>query len=306
MTIPDPYAALNLPHSATSLQIKTSYRQLARKFHPDTWSQPCFSEADKKEATLKFAEISNAYALLSDADEKAEYDRTYRLVGGYDNTTNNAGSRTTHNNNNPHRNGRPCHTAAPPPPPPPSSPQRTSTVHWASAIDPVTRRRYYYNKQTGKCSWELPTHTAAATGTTTKTNNNTHDDHDDFGYQEMHQDKDWQQGRQQHQQPQEQDSYYGRGIDSHQCESFVALVLCPPIGLIAMYHSFRADRCRRQGLYNEAFHHARQAPKYSCLAKVIGVGFWIYYYIVVVRENDIEWPDFDFDFGDWGDRRRKE
>ena len=304
MTIPDPYAALNLPHSATDLQIKTSYRQLARKFHPDTWSLPCFSDADKKEATLKFTEISNAYALLSDADEKAEYDRTYRL-GGYDTTSSgdNAGSRTT---NNPNRSGngwpRPAPAAAPPPPPPRPAPsqQQTSTGSWASAIDPVTRRMYYYNKQTGACSWELPS-TAAANGNTRRTTSKNNSTCDDFGYQEMDRTQDWQ-GRQQ-----EQDtSYYGRRIDSHQCESFVALVLCPPIGLIAMYHSIRADRYRRRGLYNEAFHHARQAPKYSCLAKVIGIGFWIYYYIVVVRENDIEWPDFDFDFGDWGNRRLNE
>lgn len=82
---PDPYKALNLPHSADMAAIKQSYRQLARKYHPDTWSQPCFSESDRKEATAKFTEISNAYALLTNEKEKAEYDRIYRY-GGYDTT----------------------------------------------------------------------------------------------------------------------------------------------------------------------------------------------------------------------------
>jgi len=89
--VPDPYRALNLPHTATDEQIKRSYRELARRYHPDRLAAICrqrgsdavVSEAEKAEATAKFAKISAAYDLLSDAQRKARYDHVYRY-GGYD------------------------------------------------------------------------------------------------------------------------------------------------------------------------------------------------------------------------------
>jgi len=62
----DHYATLGVADSATEKEIKTSYRKLASKFHPD--------KNDSTEATSKFQEISEAYETLSDTQKKSEYD----------------------------------------------------------------------------------------------------------------------------------------------------------------------------------------------------------------------------------------
>lgn len=77
--VADPYLALDLPHSATSVEIKRSYHLLAKKYHPDRQR----TAAEKDEATTRFARISEAYALLSDPERKAKYDHIYKY-GGYD------------------------------------------------------------------------------------------------------------------------------------------------------------------------------------------------------------------------------
>jgi len=79
--VPDPYKALKLPHTASADQIKRSYRDMARKLHPDRLSQR--PEVDQAEATSQFARISAAYELLSDPRRKAQYDHVYKY-GGYD------------------------------------------------------------------------------------------------------------------------------------------------------------------------------------------------------------------------------
>lgn len=66
-------------------QIKRSYRELARKYHPDRHIQS--SPSLKVEAETKFAEISAAYALLTDPPRKAQYDHIYKY-GGFDNKEN--------------------------------------------------------------------------------------------------------------------------------------------------------------------------------------------------------------------------
>lgn len=77
----DPYKALGLPHSATSLDVKKSYRELARQFHPDRLISA--SDEEKEAANQKFARISEAYSLLMDPQKKAQYDHVYKY-GGYD------------------------------------------------------------------------------------------------------------------------------------------------------------------------------------------------------------------------------
>lgn len=64
----DYYKTLGVPRSADASDIKKAYRKLARKFHPDV--NPGNDEAEKK-----FKEIQEAYAVLSDADKKNQYDR---------------------------------------------------------------------------------------------------------------------------------------------------------------------------------------------------------------------------------------
>lgn len=77
--VKDPYRILNVPRSATQTDIKKSYRTLAKKYHPDR----VFDPTERDHATASFAEISAAYALLSDSKKKAQYDHIYKY-GGFD------------------------------------------------------------------------------------------------------------------------------------------------------------------------------------------------------------------------------
>ncbi|XP_058080040.1 uncharacterized protein LOC131228193 isoform X1 [Magnolia sinica] len=63
----DYYATLNLSRNATLQEIKSSYRNLARKYHPDMNKSSGAEE--------KFKEISAAYEVLSDDEKRSLYDR---------------------------------------------------------------------------------------------------------------------------------------------------------------------------------------------------------------------------------------
>ncbi|XP_031483755.1 uncharacterized protein LOC116253125 [Nymphaea colorata] len=63
----DYYSTLGVPRTATSKEIKSAYRKLARQYHPDVNKQPG--------ATEKFKEISTAYEVLSDDKKRALYDQ---------------------------------------------------------------------------------------------------------------------------------------------------------------------------------------------------------------------------------------
>jgi DnaJ-domain-containing protein 1 len=78
----DPYKTLGVSHDASTLDIKRSYRALARKYHPDKWVQ-CTDDSQRDAATHQFAKIADAYALLSDPQLKAQYDHIYKY-GGFD------------------------------------------------------------------------------------------------------------------------------------------------------------------------------------------------------------------------------
>ena len=80
-TVIDPYKALNLPHTATPMEIKKSYRELARQFHPDRLMSA--SDAEKEAANQNFSRISEAYSLLMDPQRKAQYDHIFKY-GGFD------------------------------------------------------------------------------------------------------------------------------------------------------------------------------------------------------------------------------
>ncbi|KAF2150961.1 heat shock protein DnaJ, partial [Myriangium duriaei CBS 260.36] len=68
--IPDPYLALGLPKDTTAAQVKTTYRKLALKFHPDKVTD----ESLKASAADNFHRIQQAYEILSDEDKRAKYD----------------------------------------------------------------------------------------------------------------------------------------------------------------------------------------------------------------------------------------
>ncbi len=64
----DYYEVLGLGRDADLQQIKTTYRKLALQYHPD-------KNPGDKEAEEKFKEAAEAYAVLSDSEKRARYDR---------------------------------------------------------------------------------------------------------------------------------------------------------------------------------------------------------------------------------------
>ena len=70
----DPYKVLNVPRNATPSQIKSAYRKLALKYHPDKQAASK-SDEEKKECSEKFTKIGNAYEILGDQDRRTQYDQ---------------------------------------------------------------------------------------------------------------------------------------------------------------------------------------------------------------------------------------
>lgn len=64
----DYYSVLGVARDADEKAIKRAYRKLARQYHPDV-------NPDDPSAEQKFKEVGEAYAVLSDADRRAKYDR---------------------------------------------------------------------------------------------------------------------------------------------------------------------------------------------------------------------------------------
>lgn len=64
----DYYEVLGVPRNADAKAIKSAYRKMAKKYHPDT-------NAGNKEAEQKFKEVTEAYNVLSDEEKKKLYDQ---------------------------------------------------------------------------------------------------------------------------------------------------------------------------------------------------------------------------------------
>jgi DnaJ-class molecular chaperone len=64
----DPYGVLGVPKNANEAAIKSAYRRLAKKLHPDANKQD-------KNAASKFAELNAAYEILGDDDKRKAFDR---------------------------------------------------------------------------------------------------------------------------------------------------------------------------------------------------------------------------------------
>jgi curved DNA-binding protein CbpA len=72
----DPYKILGVASNATAADIKKAYRKLALQYHPDK-----ASDADREQASAKFAKIAAAYEVLSDEEERKQYDLRKKYGG---------------------------------------------------------------------------------------------------------------------------------------------------------------------------------------------------------------------------------
>ena len=63
----NPYEVLGVGKQATPAEIKSAFRKLAKKFHPDQSKEPRAKE--------RFAEVGSAYEILGDEKKRAAFDR---------------------------------------------------------------------------------------------------------------------------------------------------------------------------------------------------------------------------------------
>mgnify|MGYP002832754869 CR=1 FL=1 len=72
----DYYDVLGVPRDVDETQLKSTYRKLALKYHPDR-------NPGDQTAEEHFKEAAEAYAVLADADKRARYDQFgHAAVGG--------------------------------------------------------------------------------------------------------------------------------------------------------------------------------------------------------------------------------
>ena len=81
----DFYAVLGVSKDVSEADLKKTYRKLARQYHPDS------NQGDAK-AEAKFKEVSEAYAVLSDPEQRAEYDQIRAMGSGARFTAGGAGA----------------------------------------------------------------------------------------------------------------------------------------------------------------------------------------------------------------------
>ncbi|MCF3935574.1 J domain-containing protein [Acuticoccus sp. M5D2P5] len=64
----DPYTVLGVSKSASESEIKSAYRRLAKRYHPDT-------NSNDPKAQERFSEVNAAYEIIGDKDKRRQFDR---------------------------------------------------------------------------------------------------------------------------------------------------------------------------------------------------------------------------------------
>src|ERR1700755_954291 len=64
----DPYEVLGVPRGASAAAIKSAYRKLAKKHHPD-------SNKDDPKAATRFSELNSANEIIGDEEKRKQFDR---------------------------------------------------------------------------------------------------------------------------------------------------------------------------------------------------------------------------------------
>ena len=83
----DYYKILNVPSNASAEEIKSAYRKLAMKYHPDR-------NGGSSVSTEIFKKVNVAYSILSDPAKRAKFDSAFRFSGR------SSGNATGNTNNN--------------------------------------------------------------------------------------------------------------------------------------------------------------------------------------------------------------
>jgi DnaJ-class molecular chaperone len=64
----DPYEVLGVPRGASAAAIKSAFRKLAKKYHPD-------ANTNDPKAAARFSELNSANEIIGDADKRKQFDR---------------------------------------------------------------------------------------------------------------------------------------------------------------------------------------------------------------------------------------
>ena len=96
-TATDYYALLGVPADATTAQIKSAYRKLAKQYHPDVNDSP--------DAAERFREITEAYDTLTDPDRRRRYDRLHGTRTGTSGTSGTSSGNASSGHRARNRNG---------------------------------------------------------------------------------------------------------------------------------------------------------------------------------------------------------
>ncbi|KAL7574987.1 hypothetical protein ACA910_010805 [Epithemia clementina (nom. ined.)] len=203
----------------------------------------------------------------------------------------------------------------PPPPPTPTSPPRLppnpnydhpySAIPpgWSTAVDPQDGRIYYWELATGQRSWTHPlapppppsssnlpvsirTRGGPGGGGNSRgggyyMNHATIMEHDFLAHAND-----------------EHPRFAHRRPDNHQCSAVAAVVLCFPLGILALYHSWQTDVAWKGGRYGDSVVHARQAPQYASWGIAIGSIFWMLWFFFRRGNDQWMWPDWSQLFHD--------